>query len=226
MTSALPLLVFDLDGTLVDTAPDLVNALNTVFTREGFPALPYEEARLMIGGGLRPFIEKALAAEDAARPDGTVERLFREMVDYYSEHIADASRPFEGLADTLDHLAGDGFRFAVCTNKLEGLSVKLLKALNLAGRFDAICGADTFGISKPNPDVLRQTIAAAGGAGPAIMIGDSMADVATARAAGLPVIGVSFGYTDIPMAEIGPDRLIHHFEHLPPAVHALSAKWP
>jgi phosphoglycolate phosphatase len=214
-----PTLVFDLDGTLIDTAPDLVDTLNVVFGREGLPPVPYETARNLIGGGARMMIARSIAAEGRVLPASQLEALFADFVAHYSEHIADRSRPFPGLIDALDALAAEGYRFAVCTNKLEGLSVLLLKALGLAHRFAAICGQDTFGVQKPDPEILRRTITAAGGKPQrALMIGDSQTDIRTARAAGIPVIAVDFGYTDRPVSEFAPDRIISRFAQLPAAV--------
>lgn len=216
---AAPLVVFDLDGTLIDTAPDLIGTLNAVFAREGLPPVPYDTARNLIGGGARMMIARGLEAEGRAATPAELERLFRDFIAHYSDHIADRSRPFPGLVEALDALAADGWQFAVCTNKLEALSVLLLKQLGLAGRFAAICGQDTFGVQKPDPEILRRTVAAAGGAlRRAIMIGDSLTDIRTARAAGVPVIAVDFGYTDRPVAEFGPDRVISAFEQLRGAV--------
>ena len=146
----------------------------------------------------------------------------RDFVDYYAEHIADESRPFEGLEAALDELQTRGYRFAVCTNKLEWLSKLLLDRLGITGRFAAICGADTFGVAKPDPTILHQTIARAGGHSPAsVMVGDSGTDIGAARRAGIPVVGVSFGYTDVPLVELKPDRLIEHMMELPDAVESL-----
>ena len=212
-------IVFDLDGTLIDTAPDLVDTLNVVFGREGLPPVPYETARNLIGGGARMMIARGIEAEGRAVPPAKLEQLFADFITHYSEHIADRSRPFPGLVDALDLLAADGCRFAVCTNKLERLSVLLLKELGLAHRFAAICGQDTFGMQKPDPEILRRTVAAAGGnTQRAIMIGDSLTDIRTARAAGIPVIAVDFGYTDRPVSELDPDRIISRFAQLPEAV--------
>src|SRR5674476_31085 len=169
-------IVFDLDGTLIDTAPDLVDTLNVVFAREGLPPVPYDTARNLIGGGARAMIARGIAAE---------------------------GRVFEPA-------------------KLERLSVLLLEELKIASHFEAICGQDTFGIQKPDPEVLRRTIAAAGGSPQrAIMIGDSATDIRTARAAGIPVIAVDFGYSERPVAEFGPDRVISHFAQLPESVAAI-----
>lgn len=219
-----PLLVFDLDGTLIDTAPDLVDTLNVVFAREGMASVPYETARNLIGGGARAMIARGVEAEGRVLSPAKLEQMFADFIEHYTEHVADRSRPFPGLLDALDTLAAKGYRFAVCTNKLERLSVLLLDALALSRRFATICGQDTFGIQKPDPEVLRRTIKAAGGNPQhAIMIGDSGTDIRTARAAGLPVIAVDFGYSERPVAELNPDRVISHFAQLPEAVATLAA---
>jgi len=214
--------VFDLDGTLVDTAPDLINALNYVLDREGLPPLPFASARNMIGAGARKLIERGLEVDGRNVSAADIGRLTDDFIDYYAAHIADHSRPFEGLEVALDAMAERGYRFAVCTNKLEWLSKRLLDALGLSPRFAAICGADTFGVSKPDPAILQQTIARAGGhISAAIMVGDAGPDIGVARRAGIPVVGVSFGYTDIPIAELKPDWQISHMRELPGAVEAL-----
>jgi len=216
------IVVFDLDGTLIDTAPDLIAALNHVLEREGIASVPFASARNMIGAGARKLIERGLELEDRTISVDELNRLTKDFVEYYAEHIADESRPFEGLETALDQLEAQGFRFAVCTNKLEWLSKLLLDKLELSQRFAAICGADTFGVSKPDPVILQQTLARAGGQlSGAIMVGDAGPDVGVARRAGIPVIGVEFGYTDVPIAELKPDRLIGHFRELPAAVNSL-----
>src|SRR5690242_18782331 len=217
-----PIVVFDLDGTLVDTAPDLISALNYVLDREGLAPIPLHTARNMIGAGARKMIERGLESEGRVMTVKETDRLTTDFIGYYAEHIADASRPFEGLETALDHLAAGGCRLAVCTNKLEWLSKRLLDRLGLSARFAAICGADTFGVSKPDPAILKQTVARAGGEmSTTIMVGDAGTDIGVARRAGVPVIGVSFGYTDVPIAELKPDRLIHYMRDLPGAVEAL-----
>jgi len=215
--------VFDLDGTLVDTAPDLIGALNFVLDREGLPPVPIESARDMIGAGARKLIERGLELDGRSAAHEDITRLTGDFIDYYAAHIADASRPFEGLEDALDDLQTLGYRFAVCTNKLEWLSKLLLDQLGLSSRFAAICGADTFGVSKPDPAILRQTITRAGGQlSSAIMVGDAGPDIGVARRAGVPVIGVGFGYTAVPIADLNPDRLISHMRELPAAVQGLT----
>ena len=217
--------VFDLDGTLVDTAPDLIGALNYILDREGMPPVPLHSARNMIGAGVRKLIERGLELEGREASPSDITRLTDDFVAYYAEHIADGSRPFEGLETALDDLLARGYRFAVCTNKLEWLSKLLLDRLGLSARFAAICGADTFGVSKPDPAILRQTVARAGGdIASAIMVGDAGTDIGVARRASIPVIGVSFGYTEVPIADLKPDRLIHHMNELPSAVEGLMTR--
>jgi phosphoglycolate phosphatase len=217
-------IVFDLDGTLVDTAPDLIATLNAVLAREGYGAVAYEEARTMIGGGARHMLARALTRQGVALTPAAVDRLFADFLAYYAAHIADHSRPFPGLEQNLDRLAAQGDRLAVCTNKLEQLSVLLLERLGLAGRFAAICGQDTFGVQKPDPEIFRQTVRRAGGdPRHAVMVGDSVTDIRTARAAGAPVIAVDFGYTDVPVATLGPDRVISSFAALPQAIADLGS---
>jgi phosphoglycolate phosphatase len=221
-----PTIVFDLDGTLVDTAPDLIDTLNVILGQHDVAAVAFHDARAMIGAGVKPLLQRALASKGLAFPPDQIDRLYEEYLALYAAHIADRSRPFPGLESALDRLAALGCRFAVCTNKLEWLSVLLLDRLGMASRFAAICGQDTFAMRKPDPEMLRLTIARAGGdLAHAVMVGDSMTDVATARAAGVPVVAVDFGYTEIPPRELGADRLISHFDRLVPAIEELVAAW-
>jgi phosphoglycolate phosphatase len=214
-----PTIVFDLDGTLVDTAPDLVATLNTIFARKGLPPVEYESARNMVGGGARAMIERGLKAEGRNLADAEVDQLFRDFIAHYGAHIADRSRPFAGVEAALDEFAHCGCHLAVCTNKLERLSIRLLDALGLSQRFVAICGQDTFGVQKPDPEMLRRTIGRAGGRlDSAVMVGDSATDIDTARAASIPVIGVDFGYSETPVAALKPDRLVSRFADVPAAV--------
>ena len=168
-------------------------------------------------------IERALILEGRNAAAADVDALYASFVAHYAEHIADRSRPFPGLEPVLDRLAAAGHRLAVCTNKLEWLSKRLLDALQLSERFAAICGQDTFGIQKPDPQMFRATVLRAGGEPDrAIMVGDSITDIRTARAAKVPVVAVDFGYTDVPVATLGPDRVISAFAELPAAIAALG----
>lgn len=178
----------------------------------------------MVGAGARALIQRAYAGQDRLLDPAKLDELFRAFLAHYEAHIADGTRLFPGLVAALDRLEGQGFAFAVCTNKMEHASRLLLDALGVTDRFRAICGQDTFGITKPDPRILVQTIEQAGGAvANSVMVGDSGTDVATAQAAGVPVVAVDFGYTDRPVAEFGPDRIIGHFDELDGAVAALRS---
>jgi len=187
--------------------------------------MPFAAARRLIGGGSRGMLERALIED--GRPPSTAEmdRLFAAYIAHYSEHIADRSRPFPQLETTLDRLAVEGHRLAVCTNKLEWLARLLLTKLKLTPYFAAICGQDTFGVMKPHPEILYKTILRAGGEpADAIMIGDSGTDVRTARAAQVPVIAVDFGYSEAPIATLQPDRVISSYGELPSAIAGVVAE--
>lgn len=217
-------IAFDLDGTLVDTAPDLLDTLDVVLAEAGAPALPREETRKMIGAGAKALVQRGLTAADIRIDAAAFDRLYERFLEHYAAHIADKSRPFPGLTDALDVLTERGYLLAVCTNKLEYLSRSLLDRLGLTDRFAFIAGADTFAVHKPDAGHLISTIERAGGvASRAIMVGDSMTDVLTAKNAKVPSIVVPFGYTDIPAHELGGDVLIEHFDLLPETVERLLA---
>ncbi|WP_029349392.1 HAD-IA family hydrolase [Bosea sp. 117] len=223
MSSSAPAVIaFDLDGTLVDTAPDLLDTLDIVLDEAGAPRLPREETRKMIGAGARALVNRGLAAAGMTVDEAEGDRLFARFLAHYEAHIADFSRPFPGLVEALDVLSARGHKLAVCTNKLEYLSVELLSRLGLKDRFAVIAGADTFPVHKPDARHLLGTIERAGGIPTrAVMVGDSATDVITARNARVPSIVVPFGYTDTPAAELGGDVLIEHFDHLPETVEKL-----
>jgi len=218
-------IAFDLDGTLVDTAPDLVGALNALLREEALPALPLASARTMIGKGARALIERGFAVAGAHLDPSATQDLFDRFIALYRARIADESRPFEGVLDALDSLAGAGAALCVCTNKRTDLSVALLDALDMTRRFAAVIGADSAPAPKPDPRHIFAAIAGAGGdAGRALMVGDSISDTAAARAADVPSVVVSFGYTEIAPGELGADHLIDHFSELPPLAARLLAK--
>jgi phosphoglycolate phosphatase len=208
-------IVFDLDGTLIETAPDLINATNHVLALVGAAPVAPAEIRPSISFGGRAMIVKALEIREARLGEAEIDGLVERFMAHYRDNIAVGSRPFPGLETALDEIAGAGARLAVCTNKREGMSRLLLETLGLAGRFAAIAGRDTFPVCKPHPDHLTGAIRLAGGDPRlAVMVGDSATDVRTARAAGLPVIGVPFGYTDVPMHALGPDALLEDYAAL------------
>ena len=216
-------LVFDLDGTLAETAPDLIGALNHVLAGDGIAPVPVEAARGLVGAGARALLERGYARAGQTLAQPRLDVLFADFLAFYNAHIADKSTLFPGVVGCLERCRAEGWRLAVCTNKLEHSSKLLLGELGVLDRFAFVCGQDTFGVAKPDPRPLLETVARAGGViGRAVMIGDSGTDIRTARAAGLPVVAVDFGYTDIPVAELGPDRVISHFDALDEAVRALT----
>ena len=220
--TAKPLLVFDLDGTLAETAGDLIGTLNVILAREGAAPLPLEEARFMLGAGARALIQRGLAAVGRSVSPERLEEMFRDFIVHYEGRIAQDSHLFPGVVAALDRFEAAGWDFAVCTNKMERASVKLLTALGAAQRFKAICGQDTFVLSKPYKEALIGTInACRGDLRRAIMVGDSRTDIETARNAGVPVVAVDFGYTDRHVSEFSPDRVISHFDELWDAVDGL-----
>ena len=214
-------IVFDLDGMLVDTAPDLTNALNDALIRRGHRPIPQETIRQAVGFGARVMIEEALHRAGALED---IDAMLADFLVHYEANIAAESRPFPGAVASLDALAASGARLAVCTNKREHLSRKLLAELGLGGYFHGIAGRDTFSVSKPDPGHLTQVIALAGGAPTrAIMVGDSEVDIATATAARVPSIGVSFGYTPVPVRDLRPTAVIDHYHELVPALERVLA---
>ena len=222
MTDVAPLVVFDLDGTLAETAGDLIGALNAVLAGDDIPPVALEQARVLLGAGGRALIERGYALAGRSLEPPRLEALFGDFLAHYNDHICDHTHLFDGVVAALDGLLASGFRLAVCTNKMEATAVRLLAALGVRERFRPICGQDTFAMHKPDPRALLLTIARTGGiASHSVMVGDSITDIATARAAHVPVIAVDFGYTDKPVAELGPDRVISHFDQLDAAVRTL-----
>jgi phosphoglycolate phosphatase len=219
-----PLAVFDLDGTLADTAHDLVATLNVILGQEGLPPLPVAEAGDMISAGGRGLLQRGFEAARREPTPDLIEELYRRFLAYYGENLCIATRLYPGALEALDRLEADGFKLAICTNQMQTHSVKLLRALGVADRFAAICGRDAFPWFKPDPRHLTMTIERAGGdPRRAVMVGDSYSDVAAAKGAGVPVVCVSFGYPDRPIREHGPDLVIDHFNELFDAVQQLMA---
>lgn len=211
---------FDLDGTLVDTARDIAAALNHALAVDGRGPLAEREVRSMIGLGTAHLLEEGLRATGGI-PDGGSARLYRELLAYYEAHIAVHSRPFPGLTEALDRLEALGVKTAVMTNKLEHLARRLLGELGLADRFVTIIGGDTVpGFAKPSPEPIRAMIDACGG-GRTAFVGDSIFDVAAARAAGATNIVVDFGLLHQPVEELGADHVIGHYDQLIPLLERL-----
>lgn len=212
-------IIFDLDGTLVDTAPDLLLALNHVLAGFNGGALTLAHVRSMVGQGARALVIEGLKFLKIEADEGLVDRLTDAFLVYYSDNVAVESRLFPALSTLLPDYRQRGVRLGVCTNKLERPSVKLLGALGVADTFHTIVGRDTLDVMKPDPRTLTSTIDRAGGRPErTVYVGDSITDVQTARAAAIPCILVSFGYTVTPVHELGGDLVIDHFEELDGAI--------
>lgn len=217
-TSA-PLVIFDLDGTLIDTSPDLVASLNHTITAEGLEPVSYGDLTHLVGQGVHVMIQRAYAMRDLPLDEPTRERLFDRFMEFYLGTMPGQSHAYPGLDAALDRLESAGFKLAVCTNKLERLTFPLLEKLGLKDRFETITGGDTFPWRKPDARHILGTIEKAG-AIPArsVMIGDSVNDIAAAKNAAIRSIAVPFGYSDVPVETLGSDRIIAHFDELTPAL--------
>jgi phosphoglycolate phosphatase len=220
-----PTAVFDLDGTLVDSAPDLLGALNVALALENLDPVPPREMKKLVGRGARVLLQRGLALRGCSVSEERFNELIATFLSHYELHIADETTIFPDVETVLDGLAARDFRLAVCTNKPERLTFLLLDQLNLRSRFDAVCGADTFSARKPDPIHLLGTIERAGGdARSSVMIGDSVTDFDAARNGGVPCILLDWGYTDIPAAELGADRVLSAFADVPGAIDDLLAR--
>jgi phosphoglycolate phosphatase len=209
------IVVFDLDGTLIDTAPDLLTSLNHCLSLAGLNHANPTTLRSFVGMGGRVMIERAFAAQQKPLAQDHLDELLAAFMDHYGGAIPGESRPYPGVIEALDRFEAAGYIAAICTNKYEALSTALIGALGLSHRFAANCGQDTFAFRKPDPRHLTETIAKAGGdPSRAIMVGDSQTDILTAKAAGIPVVAVDFGYTDRHVREFEPSRIISHFDEL------------
>jgi phosphoglycolate phosphatase len=213
--------VFDLDGTLVDTAPDIAAALAAAFRPSGLRPPGADAVRTMVGDGARVLIARALAAAGDATAD--VEALYARFLAWYVSQPCRDSRLYDGALDLLDELAARGVRSGICTNKPQGPTDGLLEALGIRDRFDSVIGGDALPWRKPDPRHLTAVLDRLGAAPDrAVMVGDSRNDVAAARAAGIPAVLVSFGYTAVPARELGADAVIDHLPDLPAALARLA----
>ena len=208
--------IFDLDGTLADTAEDLLNAANAALGPRGLPLLVLAEDRPFAGRGGRAMIRRSLSRAgrdpDAAEQVALTDAIYPELLDAYSGALSVRTRLYDGVEACLDALEGTGWRLGVCTNKPERLALSLLERLGVLGRFAAVLGADTLPVRKPDPEHFRET-ARRIGADPArsVMLGDTSTDRLTARAAGVPCVLVSFGFAAEPLAELAPEAVAGHY---------------
>jgi phosphoglycolate phosphatase len=210
---------FDLDGTLADTSPDIAAALNRMLRALGREPLAHDHIQSMVGHGARSLVQRSLLATGEA-PEALVDEGLPLYLDFYAQDVCNGTAPYPGVERALDALARGGTSLALCTNKVEGLTHRLLGALGWTERFAAVVGGDTLATRKPDPAMLHEAVARAGG-GPAAFVGDSITDAETARAAGVPFVAVSFGFSDRPVEALGADAVIDQFDDLAEALRRL-----
>ena len=209
--------VFDLDGTLVDTAPDLVASLNHAVTQAGLAPVSYGDLTHLVGHGARAMIERTFALRGKPLSEKDLDWQMKEFIDFYHGSMPGDSFPYPGVITAMDRLSAAGYTLAVCTNKLEMLARSLLEGLGLTSRFAAITGGDTFSVRKPDAEHLLSTIRLAGGSPEkSVMVGDSLNDILVAKNASVRSIGVPFGYSDVPVESLRPDIIVRHFDELTP----------
>ncbi|MBI1263023.1 MAG: phosphoglycolate phosphatase [Rhizobiales bacterium] len=217
-----PALLFDLDGTLADTAADLCETMNVILALHGRDRVPAERVRHLVGGGARLLMERGFAETGDAASEALIDQSFAEFLDYYSHHIADHTRLFPGVRDLLARLQAADVGLAVCTNKVEHLSHKLLETLGIAKYFTVVIGGDTLPVKKPDPEHLFEAVRRLGTLpSEAIMVGDSETDTAAAKNAAIPCICVSFGYRRVALDELGADIVIDDYQAFPKALSSL-----
>jgi phosphoglycolate phosphatase len=216
-------LIFDLDGTVIDTAPDLRVALNVGLEAAGFAPVALADVRAMIGDGVRKLLERGMAAAGHDVTEADLDRWTPLVIDYYSSHIADSSRPFPGVVQTLEEVRRHGIKTAICTNKPVALANKLIEVLGMTALFDAVLGGDSLPVKKPDPGHVLGTLQRLGTLpARAAMIGDSGNDALAARNAGIPVILVGYGYTSTPVESLDSDAVVAGFDDIIPALNALA----
>lgn len=212
-------LLFDLDGTLADTAGDLCETMNAVLTQHGRPRVPETRVRHLVGGGARLLMERGFAETGEPASEALLDQTFNEFIAYYSAHIADHTKLWPGVEPLLARLDDAGIGLAVCTNKVESLSRQLLAQLRIDHYFPVVIGGDTLAVKKPDPEHLFEAVRQlSGDPATTIMVGDSEADIDAAKNARIPSICVSFGYTRVPVPDLGADIIIDHFDEFPGAL--------
>lgn len=219
--------IFDLDGTLVDSAPDLADALDLLLIERGHAPLGLDRVRGLIGHGVAELVRKGLAQyNDRPAPDELAQSVQR-FLKHYTVHLSRKSKPYPGAVDALTELRQAGYRLVVCTNKLEASARGLLQDLGLLPAFALVAGPDTFGVAKPDPAHLLRCLPDSNPASfPAVVVGDSEIDLAAARAANLPIIAATWGYARQPLAALNPDALVSQLSDVPAQVDRLIGSVP
>lgn len=217
-------IAFDLDGTLVETAPDLIGTLNRMLAARDIPGMPVESAQHLVGHGALALLRHGFQEAGAPWHEAEAQALLDEFLADYICNIAEFSRPYDGVITTLERLAARGALLCVATNKRTDLSVALIAALDMTHHFAVICGPDRVSARKPDGAHIREAVSMSGGdPARAIMIGDGAPDVQAAKSAGVPSVVVSFGYTPIPAQDLGGDVLVDHFDEVEAAIDGLIA---
>lgn len=215
-------IIFDLDGTLVDTAPDLHDALNHTLTSAGRDTMDIEHVQGLIGHGARALLQRGLTATGGMPENERFEELVAVFFAYYQDHLSDRSKPYDGVVDALEAFQAEGAKLGVCTNKSISFAKPLLNDLDLTRYFTAMTGGDSFAVKKPDAGHITGTLDLMDhNGGKAYMIGDSINDIKAAQNAGIPSVAVTFGYTETPVQELGPDHIIDHFNELFPLIKSL-----
>ncbi len=215
-------IIIDLDGTLGDTAPDIHDALNHTLRLAGRDLMELKDTRPLIGQGARALLEKGLTETGGMVKSERFEELAANFFDYYLKHLSDNSKPYEGVIEALAAFQADGATLGVCTNKSIHFAEALLAALDMSRFFKAMTGGDSFSVKKPDAGHITGTLEMMGhNGGRAFMIGDSINDIMAARNAGIPSVAVTFGYTETPVQQLGPDHIIDHFNELFPLIKSL-----
>jgi phosphoglycolate phosphatase len=219
--------IFDLDGTLIDSAPDITGAVNKLLTRYGRPTIGVEQVRGMVGDGAPILLRRAFAATGAEIDPLASDEIYQTFLDYYEQQPSSPDSIFPGVPETLDLLLARGLKLGLCTNKPERVTTEVLAQLNLARFFESVAGGDTLPVRKPDGGHVSWVMERLGaGKDGAVMVGDNHNDIAAARGAGIPVIAVSYGYPHFPTAEMGADAIIDHFTELPATLDALASGKP
>jgi phosphoglycolate phosphatase len=214
-------ILFDLDGTLVDSAGDLSASLDTLMAEKGLPPIGLETGRSLIGHGIANLVRSALKLRGISGTDEDVAADLARFMEIYGARLTEITRPYPGVRDTLNMLHAEGWQMGVCTNKRETFARAIVSDLGLSPFFSIVSGPDTFGVSKPDPRQLLETAKAAGGLLPVFFVGDSEVDVASAKAAGYPVIALTYGYSKVPLESLSPDALLGSFSEVPAAIYGL-----
>ena len=216
-------LIFDLDGTLVDSAGDIAGSLDTLMTEKGYAPFGLEQGRKLIGHGIANLVKGALRQRGIADIEAMAPELITRFTEIYGGRLTRITRPYDRVPETLAELLDGGWRMGVCTNKRQVFARQIVKDLGLDRFFVFVCGPDTFNVSKPDPRQLLETAREVNGGNPLVFVGDSEVDVETAKAAKCPVIAMSYGYTKKPLESLSPDAIAASFADIPAALRRILA---